>query len=105
MDPPGSEDWEASAVAWLIDQAPDLRSHTMARRHPVILAVIVRHTLAGALEGARAGYRTARTELGEAVPLHAVEAALKAYRDEGRRIAATVRTVELVERALRGDPL
>jgi hypothetical protein len=104
VDPPGSEDWEASAVAWLIDQAPDLRSHTMARRHPVILAVIVRHTLAGALEGARAGYRTARTELGEAVPPRAVDAALKAYRDEGRRLAAALKGVKLVERALRGEP-
>jgi hypothetical protein len=77
----------------------------MVRRHPVILAVIARHTVTGSLGGARQGYRIARTELGEAVPPHAVDAALKAYRDEGRRLAAALRGVVLVERALRGEPL
>lgn len=76
----------------------------MIRRYPVILAAIVRHVLAGSLEGARQGYRVARTELGEAVPPHAVDAALIAYRDEGRRLAAAVKAAELVERALRSEP-
>jgi hypothetical protein len=35
---------------------------------------------------------------------HAVDAALKAYRDERRRLAAALRGVGLVERALRGEP-
>jgi hypothetical protein len=74
-------------------------------RYPVILAVIARHTSAGAAEGARQGYRTARTELGEAVPPHAVDAALAAYRDEGRRLVAAARAAELVERALRSEAL
>jgi hypothetical protein len=69
----------------------------------VILASVARHTLGGAVEGARDGYRTARTELGEAVPPHAVDAALRAYRDEGRRLAADARAAGLVERALRGE--
>ena len=43
-------------------------------RHPVVLAAIARHTVTGAAEGARQGYRTARTELGEVVPPHAVDA-------------------------------
>jgi hypothetical protein len=101
VDPPGSEDWEDSAVTWLLDLAPDLRGHTAVRRHPIILASMGRHIVTGSLEGARQGYRTVRTELGEAVPPHAVDAALKAYRDEGRRLAAAVRAVELVERELR----
>jgi hypothetical protein len=58
-----------------------------------------------AVEGARDGYRTARTELGEAVPPHAVDAALTAYRDEGRRLAAAAKAAALVERALRGEAL
>jgi hypothetical protein len=62
-------------------------------------------TQTGAAEGARHGYRTARTELGEAVPPHAVDAALAAYRDEGRRLVAAARAAELVESALRGDAL
>jgi hypothetical protein len=83
VDPPGIEDWEASAVSWLLNLVPDLRSHAAVRRHPVILAVIAHHTVTGSLEGARQGYRTPRSELGEAVPPHAVDAALSAYRNEG----------------------
>ena len=101
--PPGSEDWEASAVAFLLDLLPEYRLHTVARRYPVILAFIARHTLEGAVAGARNGYRTARTELAEAAPPHAVDAALQAYRDEGRRIAAAAKAAALIERALRGE--
>jgi len=55
------------------------------------------------VEGARAGYRTTRTELGEAVPPHVIDAVLDAYRTEGRRLAVTAKAVVLVERALRGE--
>ncbi len=68
------------------------------------LAAIARHVLTRSLQGARQGYRTARSELGEQVPAHAVDAALAAYRDEGRRLATAVCAAELVERALRGEP-
>lgn len=103
--PPGTPDWTDSAVAWLLDEhVPYLRGHAV-RRYPVILAAIARHTATGAAEGARQGYRTARTELGEAVPPHAVDAALAAYRDEGRRLVAAAKAAELVERALRGEAL
>jgi hypothetical protein len=103
--PPGADDWEATAVTWMLAElVPDLRQHTV-RRYPVILAVIARHIATGAVEGARDGYRTARTELGEAVPPHAVDAALTAYRDEGRRLAAAAQAAGLVERALRGEAL
>lgn len=92
-------------LPWLLDFLPDLRGHGAVRRHPVILAVIARHTVTGALEGARRGYRVARSELGEAVPPHAVDAALKAYQAEGRRLVAAAKGIEVVERALRGEPL
>ena len=52
---------------------------------------------------ARAGYRTARTELGEALPPHAIDAVLAAYKTEGRRLAATAKAVVLIEQALRGE--
>jgi hypothetical protein len=55
------------------------------------------------VEGARAGYRTARTELGETLPPHAIDAVLAAYRTEGRRLASTAKAVVLIEEALRGD--
>jgi hypothetical protein len=101
--PPGTDDWEATAVTWMLAElVPDLRHHTV-RRYPVILAAIARHIATGAVEGARDGYRAGRTELGEAVPPHAVDAALTAYRDEGRRLAAAAQAAGLVERALRGE--
>jgi hypothetical protein len=99
--PPGSEDWEASAAAWLLDLIPEYRMYPAARRYPVVLAFIARHVISGAVEGARQGYRTTRSELGELVPPHAIDAVLRDCRTEGRRMASTLRSVELVERALR----
>jgi hypothetical protein len=104
VQPPGSDGWEATAVAWLLDVVPEYRAYKMVRRHPVILASIAHHLVHGSVEGAREGYRTVRTELAKHAPPHAVDAALDAYRYEGRRLAARERAVKLVERALRAAP-
>ena len=98
---PGSEDWEATAADWLLDLLPEYRQYGTLRRHPVVLAFMARHMLDGAVEGARQGYRTTRSELGELVPPHVIDAALRDCSTEGRRLAAAARAVELVERALR----
>lgn len=104
VHPPGSGDFEATAVAWLLEIVPpDYRLHGVLRRHPVALAAMARHHTSACVEGARAGYRTVRTELAEELPPHAVDAVLTAYRTEGRRLAATARAVALVERAMRGE--
>lgn len=100
---PGSDDWEATAVSWLLGLVPEYGEHATVVRHPVILASIARHVLTGAVEGARHGYRTVRTELSELAPPHAVDAALVAYRAQGFEMSARVRAVILVERALRGE--
>jgi hypothetical protein len=63
---------------------------------------MARYHARACLEGARQGYRTARAELAEPVPSHAVDGVLAAYRTEGFKLAAT-RAVELVEQALRGE--
>jgi hypothetical protein len=73
------------------------------RRHPIALAAMARHHCEACVEGARNGYRTARTELGGKLPPHAVEAVLSAYRREGSRLAANAVAVGLVERALHGE--
>ena len=104
VHPPGSESFEETAIAWLLEVVPpDFRLHGVLRRHPAALAAMARHHATACVEGARQGYRTARTELAEAVPPHAVDAVLAAYRTEGRRLAATAKAVELVERAIRGE--
>lgn len=82
-------------MAWMLATVPDLRGHGIVRRHPLILAVIARHSVTGSLEGARQRYRTARSERGEAVPPHAVDSTLAAYRDEGRRLAAAAKGIDL----------
>ena len=104
VHPPGSEDFESTAVGWLLDVVPpDYRLHGVLRRYPVALAAMARYHSRACVEGARQGYRTARTELAGALPPHAVDTVLAAYRKEGARLAATARAVGLVERALHGE--
>jgi hypothetical protein len=106
VHPPGSDGFERTAVDWLLDVVPaDYRLYGVLRKHPAALAAMARHHLAATVQGARQGYRTARTELAEVLPPHAVDAVLAAYRREGRRLVAAARGVEAVERALRGETL
>jgi len=104
VHPPGTEDFERTAQAWLLDTVPaDYRLHGVLRRHPLALAAMAIHHTRACVVGAREGYRTARTELGNALPAHALDAVLAAYRAEGRRLVATAQAVDLVARALRGE--
>ena len=104
VHPPGSADFEVSAVAWLLDVVPpDYRLYGVLRRHPVALASMARHHVTACVQGAREGYRAARTELGGALPATGVDAVLAAYRTEGRRLVDIARAVDLVGRALRGE--
>lgn len=104
VHPPGTEDFERTAQAWLLDTVPaDYRLHGVLRRYPLALAAMAIHHTRACVTGAREGYRTARTELGAALPPHALDAVLAAYRAEGRRLVATARAVDLVARALRGE--
>ena len=104
MHPPGTEEFESTAVGWLLDVVPpDYRLHGVLRRHPLALAVMAKYHCQACVEGARNGYRTARTELGGALPPHAVDAVLSAYKREGSRLAANATAVGLLERALRGE--
>ncbi|HEV2536896.1 MAG TPA: hypothetical protein VGU21_05230 [Streptosporangiaceae bacterium] len=104
VHPPGGEDFESTAVGWLLDVVPpDYRLHGVLRRYPVALATLARYHAKACVAGARQGYRTARTELAGALPPHAIDTVLAAYRKEGARLAAVASAVDLVERALRGE--
>jgi hypothetical protein len=80
------------------------QGYRMARTELITLATMARHHLEAAIQGARQGYRMARTELTDALPPHAVNAVLTAYRREARRLVAAARGVDAVEQALRGEP-
>jgi hypothetical protein len=104
VHPPDSEEFEQTAVTWLLDVVPpDYRLHGVLRRHPYALAVLARHHVAACVRGAREGYRSARTELGGKLPPGGVEAVLEVYRAEGSRLVETARAVDLLGRALRGE--
>ena len=91
-------------MAWLLDVIPpDYRVHGVLRRHPIALAALARHHLAACVEGARLGYRSARTELGDVLPPQGIDAVLAVYSAEGRRLVETARAVDLVGRGLRGE--
>jgi hypothetical protein len=102
--PPSVPEWEMSAVAWLLDCVPpDYRAHEILKRHPLALARMAIHHVDSAIEAARAGYRSAAVELKGHLPPHAVAAVLDVYREEGPRLVRLARSVDVVERALRGE--
>ncbi|CAM3781923.1 hypothetical protein GCM10009799_34740 [Nocardiopsis rhodophaea] len=102
VHPPGSESFEQTAVVWLFDHVPaDYRLHGVLRRHPVALSRLARRHVAATLEGARQGYRTARVDLRDHLPPHAIDQVMNAYRAEGQRTAALLRSIEAVDDALR----
>ena len=96
VHPPGSENFEQTAIAWLLDIVPpEYRSYGILHRHPAALASMARYHTGAYLEGARQSYRSARTELAESVPPHAVDGMLAALRTESFKLANTARSVEL----------
>ena len=102
--PPAAPDWERSAVAWLLDLCPpDYRAHEVLRRHPVVLARFAAEHVEAAVQAARVGLATVRTDLRGVVPPDAVEAAIVAYEREGARLAGARRGIAMVDRALRGE--
>jgi hypothetical protein len=104
VHPPGTDEFESTAVGWLLDVVPpDYRVHGVLRRYPVALAALARQHCDACVTGARNGYRTARTDLGGVLPPQAIEAVLDAYRHEGSRLAAAALAASLLERALRGE--
>jgi hypothetical protein len=103
VHPPGSERFEDTATAWLLELLPpEYRRYGVLRRYPLALARMARHHLEANVEAARVGFRTARTDLSPSIPAHGIEAILETYRRVGGRLAALASAAELVEAALRG---
>ncbi|TDC44935.1 hypothetical protein E1281_31995 [Actinomadura sp. KC345] len=103
VHPPGTERFEDTAMAWLLELVPpEYRRYGVLRRYPIALARMARQHAGASVDAAREGFRTARVDLGDVVPPHGIESVLEAYRREGARLVALVQAVELVETALRG---
>jgi hypothetical protein len=103
VHPPGTERFEDTAVAWLLEFVPpEYRRYGVLRRYPPALARMARQHVSAAIEAARVGFRTARTDLSGTVPPHGIEAVLDIYRREGARLVTIAEGIELVDRALRG---
>jgi len=69
VHPPGSEDFEASAVGWLLDIVPPgYRSHDVLRRYPVALATLARHHMAACVHGAPPGIPQRADRTGRGAP-------------------------------------
>ncbi|MGB9378108.1 MAG: hypothetical protein WCB04_11415 [Mycobacteriales bacterium] len=101
--PPGSPDWETSAVSWLYDYVPaEYRAYEVLRRYPVLLARLASEQVEASIQAARAGWRTARSDLRDDLPPEAIEAAMLAYEREGRRLTTLGLEVAVVSAALRG---
>jgi len=102
VHPPGADSFEQTALVWLFDHVPaDYRLHGVLRRHPVALSRLARQYVSATLEAAREGYRTARVDLRDHVPPHALDQVMNAYLAEGRRTAALLRSISAVDTALR----
>ncbi|GAA1464945.1 hypothetical protein NE857_04415 [Nocardiopsis exhalans] len=104
VHPPGSDSFERTALEWLFDHVPaDYRLHGVLRRHPAALSRLARQYVSAALEAAREGYRTARVDLRDQLPPHALDQVMNAYLAEGQRTADVLRAVEAVDGALRAS--
>jgi hypothetical protein len=104
VHPPGSDSFEASAVGWLLDVLPPgYREQKRVHRYPIGLAVIARHHAEASVTGARQGYRAIRAELRACLPADEIDEVLAAYGAQGARLVTAARSIDLVERALRGD--
>lgn len=89
VHPPGSAEFEASAVAWLLDvMPPGYRQQERLHRYPIGLAVIARHHTEACLDEARQGYRSIRGELDGRLSASEVEQVLAVYRTVGAKQSA-----------------
>jgi hypothetical protein len=101
--PPGTADWERSAIAWLFDLCPpDYRAYDVLRRQPAVLARFAAHHVQAGVAAAKKGLSSVRSDLADLVEPEVVAAAVAAYEREGARLMATARSLDLVEEALRG---
>jgi hypothetical protein len=101
--PPGTPDWERSACEWLLDLCPaDYRGYPVLRRHPLALARLAAHHVAGARQACATALAAARSELSGDLDARTLTEVLEVLDAEQARLLAAGRAVGLVDDALRG---
>jgi hypothetical protein len=101
LPPPGTPEFDAKVVGWLLDRGPaDLRLSPI-RQQPVALARLVARLVESSLDGTRGAYASARVELGEYLTPSELSSVQSALESEGARLLQIQREVTLVEDVLR----
>lgn len=95
LPPPGTDEFDARVVSWLLDRGPGELRASQLRTLPRALAAYVQHHVEGSLNGARAAYSRARTEL-LGLTADELERTLRAVEAEGARLLQVQREVALV---------
>ncbi|MDQ6935840.1 MAG: hypothetical protein M3130_11215 [Actinomycetota bacterium] len=101
--PPGTPDWERTALSWLLDLCPpEYRCYPGVRRHVVVLARFAVLHVEACQQAVNRGLSEARGALREVATPAAIEAGIEAWQREQARLMSERRAVGLVEEALRG---
>lgn len=100
--PPGSEGWIATAESFLLDSCPlEYRGYQVLRRHPLVLAALVKEFVASQLIATRSALAGLRASLSGMVDASTAGRAAQVLRHEEARLRRVARAVDLVEQALR----
>ena len=101
--PPGSPDWERTALDWLLDLCPpDYRGYAVLRRHPLALARLAAHHVEGGRQACAAALGSLRADLSGDLDARTLAEVFDVLDAEQARLLAASRAVTLVEDALRG---
>jgi len=100
--PAGGDDeatavWTDRAALWLFDQSPaEYRQYPLLRRHPLILAWLMRQNNEALTDAARRSYATARAELAPLISPMVIAQLLATLERDGARLLALQREADLV---------
>ena len=101
--PPGSPDWERTALNWLLDVCPpEYRGYPGLRRHPVVLARFAVLHVEASQAAVERGLSEGRGLLRDVAGQAEIAAALATWQREAARLIGVRRAVGLVEEAIRG---
>ena len=101
--PPGSPEWERTAVTWLLDLCPsEYRTHAALTTRPLALSWLAQRHVVAQGQANAAARSAARAELRDRLDAADVDAVIESLEHEHARLRAVYRAVTLVDEALQG---